>query len=113
MALEEILARYERPHEKARPLVGFDEKSVERPAEVRAPLPLRHTKPKRRDYEYQRCGTRNVFLFLEPKAGQRHTFVTLRRTQADWAKAMRYWVDELYPAAAPMEVVLDNLNTPN
>ena len=111
--MEEILALYERPHEKARPLVCFDEKSVELHAEVRAPLPLRHTQPKRRDYEYQRGGTRKVFLFLEPKAGQRHTLVTLRRTKEDWAKAMRYLVDELYPAAAQIDVVLDNLNTHN
>jgi hypothetical protein len=48
---------------------------------------------------------------LEPKAGQRHTLVTRRRTKADWAYAMRYLVDELYPEAARIDLVLDNLNT--
>jgi hypothetical protein len=111
--MEEILDLYERPHENARPLVCFDEKSVELHAHVRMPLPLSSTKPKRRDYEYQRCGTRNVFLFLEPKAGTRHTLVTFRRTKEDWAKAMRYLVDELYPTSEQIDVVLDNLNTHN
>lgn len=109
--MEEILERYERPYEKARPLVCFDEKSVELHADVRVPFPMCAAKPQRRDYEYRRNGTRNVFLFLEPKAGLRHTLVTLRRTKEDWAKAMRYLVDELYPDAAVIDVVLDNLNT--
>ena len=109
--MEAILELYERPDENARPLVCFDEKSVELHAEVCAPLPMGRTKPKRRDYEYKRCGTRNVFLFLEPKAGKRHTLVTRRRTKEEWAKAMRYLIDELYPDAAVIDVVLDNLNT--
>lgn len=89
----------------------FDEKSVELHADVRAPLLMRADKPQRVDYEYQRCGTRNVFLFLEPKAGQRHTLVTQHRTKEDWAKAMRYVVDKLYPDALMIDVALDNLNT--
>lgn len=111
--MEAILELYARPAEKARPLVCFDEKSVELHRDVRAPLRMRRAKPKRRDYEYQRGGVRNVFLFLEPKAGQRHTVVTQRRTKDDWAKAMRYLVDELYPEATMIDVVLDNLNTHN
>jgi DDE superfamily endonuclease len=107
--MEAILELYEQPYEKARPLVCFDEKSVELHADVRAPLPMCRTKPKRRDYEYHRCGTRNVFLFLEPKAGKRQTLVTRRRTKEDWAKAMRDVVDELYPEAEVIDVVLDNL----
>ncbi len=93
--MEAILDLYERPREKDRPLVCFDEKAVELHADVRSALPLRRAKPKRRDYEYKRNGVRNVFMFLEPKAGQRHTLVTARRTKEDWAKAMRYLVDEL------------------
>lgn len=109
--MEELLDLYERPYENARPLVCFDEKSVERHAPVRSPFPLRPAKPKRHDDESLRNGTRNVFLFVEPKAGKRHTLVTLRRTKADWAKAMRYVVDELYPDAPTIDLVLDNLNT--
>jgi hypothetical protein len=111
--MEAILDLYQRPAEKDRPLVCFDEKAVELHADVRLALPMCRTKPQRRDYEYKRGGVRNVFLFLEPKTGQRHTLVTLRRTKEDWAKAMRYLVDELYPLAVTIDVVLDNLNTHN
>jgi hypothetical protein len=110
-AMEEILALYERPADTTRPLVCFDEKLVELHAEVHTPLPMQPAQPKRQDYEYRRAGTRNVFMFLEPNAGERHTLVTPHRTKEDWAKAMRYLVDALYPAAAHIDVVLDNLNT--
>jgi hypothetical protein len=109
--MEEVLMLYAQPYEKARPLVCFDEKPVELHAHVRRPLAMRSGQPQRVDYEYKRAGVRNVFLFLEPKAGQRHTLVTARRTKLDWAKAMRYLVDELYPEAPVIDVVLDNLNT--
>ena len=64
-----------------------------------------------RTIEYKRNGTRNLFVFAEPKAGQRHVLVSRRRTKQDFAYAMRYLVDELYPDAVYMDVVLDNLNT--
>ena len=79
--MEEILDLYERPCEKNRPLVCFDEKSVELHADVRVPFPMRRAQPKRRDYEYKRYGTRNVFLFVEPKAGKRHTLVPILITR--------------------------------
>jgi hypothetical protein len=109
--MEHLLELYAQPYDPARPMVNFDEKSVELHADVRSPLPMEPGHPKRVDYEYERCGTRNVFLFLEPKAGKRHTLVTRRRTKEDWAKAMRYLVDELYPNAPMIDVVQDNLNT--
>lgn len=109
--MEHLLDLYAQPYEKGRPLVNFDEKSVELHADVREPLPMEAGHPKRVDYEYARRGTRNVFLFLEPKAGKRHALVTRHRTKQDWAKAMRYLVDELYPESPIIDVVLDNLNT--
>ena len=109
--MEHLLELYAQPYDEARPLVNFDEKSVELHADVRSPLPMAAGHPQRVDYEYERRGTRNVFLFLEPKAGQRHVLVTRHRTKEDWAKAMRYLVDELYPEAPIIDVVLDNLNT--
>lgn len=109
--MEHLLELYAQPCEKARPLVCFDEKSVELHADVRPPRSMQAGQPKRVDYEYKRCGTRNVFLFLEPKAGQRHTLVTCHRTKEDFAKAMRYVVDQLYPNASIIDLVMDNLNT--
>jgi hypothetical protein len=74
-------------------------------------LPLKPGYVRRRDYEYIRRGTRNVFIFLEPKAGRRHLLVTRRRTKHEWAKAIRYLVDVLYPDAKQIDLVYDNLNT--
>jgi DDE superfamily endonuclease len=109
--MEHIWDRYAQPDEKARPLVCFDEKSVELHSDVRPPIPAAPGQPKRQDYEYQRNGTRNVFLFLEPQAGQRHTLVTRHRTKEDFAKALRYLVDQWYPDTPVIDLVLDNLNT--
>ena len=102
---------YAQPYNAQRPLVCFDEKSVQLLCQTRQPRPARFGQPRREDHEYKRNGTRNLFVFAEPKAGQRQVLVTRRRTKQDFAYAMRYLVDELYPDAACIDVVLDNLNT--
>ena len=68
-------------------------------------------RPARVDYEYRRQGTANLFLCFEPLAGWRHLEVTSRRTNKDFAEHMRALVDEHYPKAARIAVVLDNLST--
>ena len=92
-------------------MVCFDEKMVQLLADVRDPLPLEPKGGRRMDYEYRRSGTRNLFMLVEPKAGTRTILVTRRRGKTDFAQAMRYLVDTLYPDAEIMDVVLDNLNT--
>lgn len=92
-------------------MVCFDEQSVQLLADSRPAQPMRPGWIRRQDYEYVRHGTRNVFMFLEPKAGARHVLVTRRRTKLEWAKAMRYLVDVLYPRAPLIDLVYDNLNT--
>jgi len=109
--MEAVLALYQQPYNPQRPMVCFDEKSVQLLAQTRDPIPLQAGHPRREDYEYKRQGTRNLFVFAEPKAGQRHVLVTRRRTKRDFAFAMRYLVDQLYPEAECIDVVLDNLNT--
>ncbi len=74
-------------------------------------LPVRPKHPRRQDYEYRRRGTRNLFVMVEPLAGQRPVRLTKRRTKADFAHAVRYLVDVRYPKAKCIELVLDNLNT--
>ncbi len=79
--------------------------------ETRHPLPMEPGKPERFDYEYQRNGTRNLFVFFQPLAGWRHVKVTERRTKIDYAYCMRDLVDVLFPKADVIRVVQDNLNT--
>jgi len=109
--MEHILCLYQQPYNSQRPLVCFDEKSTQLLAQISAMLHPQPGHPARQDYEYQRNGTRNLFLFVEPKAGFRHVLVTRRRTKQDFAYAMRYLVDVLYPQVERIDLVLDNLNT--
>jgi hypothetical protein len=109
--MKDVLDLYAQPYDPACPTVCFDEKSVQLLADSRSGLPLKPGYPRRQDYEYVRQGTRNVFIFVEPKAGRRHVLVTRRRTKEDLAKAVRYLVDVLYPKAASIDLVWDNLNT--
>ena len=109
--MKDILDLYAQPFDPARPTVCFDEQLVQLLADARPAWPLKPGRARRQDYEYVRHGTRNVFMFAEPKAGQRHVLLTCRRTKEDWAKAIRYLVDELYPDATLIDLVYDNLNT--
>ena len=109
--MEHILWLYQQPYDPKRPMVCFDEKSVQLLADKREPILIKPGHSKRQDYEYKRNGTRNLFVFVEPKAGQRHVLVTARRTKMHFAYAMRYLVDHLYPDAECIDVVMDNLNT--
>ncbi len=109
--MEAILRLYARPFDPKRPMVCFDEKMTQLLGDVRDPLPLTPKVGRRQDYEYRRGGTRNLFIFVEPKAGSRTVLVTQRRGKTEFAQAMRYLVDTLYPQAAAIDVVLDNLNT--
>jgi hypothetical protein len=110
-AMEDVLALYAEPYDPKRPKVCFDETSRQRLADKHAPLPRQPGQPVRVDYEYQRAGTRNLFIHCEPQAGWRHVEVTERRTKHDFAHQMQWLVDERYPEADVIRVVLDNLNT--
>ena len=109
--MEDVLDLYAEPYDPQRPVVCFDETSTQLLADVRPPLPARPGTPQRQDYEYRREGTRNLFLTCEPLAGWRHVEATERRTKQDFAHQMRWLVDEAYPEAGVVRVVLDNLNT--
>jgi hypothetical protein len=109
--MEDVLDLYAEPYDPKRPKVNFDETSKQLIGEARQPLPARPGQAARYDYEYKRNGTRNVFLFCEPQAGWRHVAVTEHRTMQDFAHQMKWLVDERYPEAEVIRVVLDNLNT--
>ena len=109
--MEDLLAVYTRPYDPRRPLVCLDEMPEQLLADVRPPLPLQPGQPERVDYEYERCGTANLFMVCEPLAGRRYVTVTDRRTAVDWARQIKDLVDGRYPAAERIVLVLDNLNT--
>jgi len=108
--MEDVLDLYEEPYDPKRPQVNFDEASKQLIAETRVPLPAKPGKPALYDYEYQRNGTRNLFMFCEPQAGWRHMAVTEHRTMQDFAHQMQWLVNERSPEANMIRVVMDNLN---
>jgi hypothetical protein len=110
-AMEEVLEVYHRPYDAKRPVVCCDEASKQLLADVREPLPPRPGEPLRVDYEYERRGTANLFMLFEPLAGRRHVEVTARRTKGDFARLLKHLVDDLYPQAERITLVVDNLNT--
>lgn len=109
--MEDVLDLYAEPYDPKRPQVCFDEVSKQLIAETRRPLPAQPGQCQRYDFEYQRHGTCNLFLFCEPQAGWRHLEVTAQRTMKDFAQQMKWLVEERYPDAEVVRVVLDNLNT--
>jgi hypothetical protein len=109
--MEDVLDLYTQPHDPQRPLVCFDETSKQLVSETRQPIPAAPGQPERYDYEYQRNGVSNLFMFFAPLEGWRHVKVTERRTKADWAYCMRELVDVHFPSAVLIRVVEDNLNT--
>jgi hypothetical protein len=109
--MEDTLALYTQPEDPQRPLVCMDEVPKQLISDVRPPLPAQEEQPKRVDYEYERHGVANLFMFFAPLLGRRHVKVTATRTRVDWAHAMRELSDEIFPDAEKIIVVLDNLNT--
>lgn len=110
-AMEDVLDLYHEPHDPFRPVVCFDEGTKQLIGETRTPLPLQPGEPQRYDYEYERHGTCNLFMFCEPLAAWRQVEVTDHRTRLEYAHCLKYLADERYPQATLIRLVQDNLNT--
>jgi len=109
--MEDVLAVYALPYDPLYPVVCMDESSRQLIGEVAEPIPAAPGRPARVDHEYVRNGVAQIFLEVEPLAGRRHLQVTDRRTARDWALWIKSMLDERYPKATKVRLVLDNLNT--
>ena len=109
--MEDVLSVYERPYDPNRPLICVDEVSKTLHDTPHGILPSEAGQPLRQDYEYERNGTANIFMAIEPLVGKRKTFVTAQRTNQDFAELLRYLSDDGYPDAEKIVLVTDNLNT--
>lgn len=109
--MEDVLDVYARRYDPKRPQVCIDEGGKQLIGEVRPPLPVRPGTPRREDYEYERQGMANLFMVFEPLAGIRRVAVTERKTNQDFARLIQRLVDEWYPQAEKIVLVLDNLST--
>lgn len=102
---------YELPYNKDIPVVCMDEKPYQLLGEARESWAMRPGDNKKIDSEYTRNGTCSIFAFVEALAGRHHVSVREHRTAIDWAEEIRYLVDEMYPDAQKIILVMDNLNT--
>jgi hypothetical protein len=109
--MEDVLEVYHRPYDPKRPQVCFDEGSKQQTKESRLPLPAKPGVLTKYDYEYERNGTSNLFIFFAPLEAWRHIKVTDRRTRIDFAHCLRDLVDVHFPEAETIILVMDNLNT--
>jgi transposase len=107
--MEDVLETYERPYDEKEPVVCLDEKPVTLHADIRPTGPAQPGREARRDSEYERRGTANVFCAVEPKAGRHFTFPTPDRSGFEFARVICFLALE-YPAAETIHLVMDNLN---
>jgi len=109
--MEDVLEVYQLPLDPRFPVVCMDESSKQLVGEVHAPIPAAPGHGQLVDHEYVRHGVATLFVEVEPLAGRRHVEVTERRTRQDWARFIKAMLDERYPDAIKVRLVMDNLNT--
>ena len=109
--MEDVLGTYERPYDAAEPVVCLDEKPVTLHADVRPPALARPGREARRDNEYERCGTANVFCAVEPKAGRHFTFPTRGSIGFPSSRKSLFHLALQYPKAETIHLVMDNLSS--
>ena len=109
--MEDILDVYQRPYDAQCPVVCMDEKPYQLLADVREPIPMSTGNVRKIDSEYERKGTCSIFVFTEPLVGKTYAHARSRRTKLDWAEEVRRLLEEKYPAAPKVLLVMDNLNT--
>ena len=86
--MEDVLETYEKPYNREVPVLCMDEQPVQLVKEVKQPIAATKEHPKRVDYEYERAGVANVFMFAEPLSGWREVAVRESKTKVDWAIEM-------------------------
>jgi hypothetical protein len=89
----------------------MDEKPYQLLDEIREPIPAEPGEVERIDNEYKREGTCSIFIFTEPLAGWRYVEAFERRIKIDWAQRVKWILDNQYPDAEKVVLVMDNLNT--
>jgi hypothetical protein len=109
--MEDVLDVYARSYRQDYPLVCMDESSMQLIGEVSDPIPASPGHPELVDDEYVRKGVASIFLEVEPLGGRRHVKITERRTRIDWAHFIKEMLDDRYPKAKKVLLVMDNLNT--
>jgi len=106
-----ILRLYSEDYNPQYPIICFDEKHKPLIGDVKTRIPMKPGSPEKYDYQYERNGSANIFIAIAFKAGIRDITVTDRRTKKDFAMYIKHLVDNVFPDAKKLRIVMDNLNT--
>ena len=109
--MEDVLETYAKPYDPDLPVLCMDEQPVQLVKDVKVPIAATKEHPRRVDYEYERAGVANVFMFTEPLSGWREVMIREKKTKADWAITMAELLEGRYADCSKVIVVCDNLNT--
>jgi len=109
--MESVLSAYKRPFDPKRPLVCMDETTKQCTREIRQPIPASVNHPQRYDGEYLRNGVGHLLLFYAPLENWRHVHVADNHKGVQWAECVRHLLEEVYPDADKVVLVMDNLST--
>ena len=110
--MEDVLEVYSRPFDEKYPVICMDEKPFQLLDEYLEPIPMgENNHIEKYDCEYVRKGSCSIFMFTEPLAGWREAHALSHRTALDWAAQMKWLIDEAFPNAEKIVLVMDNLNT--
>lgn len=109
--MEDVLDLYHGPYDPYFPLVCMDESNKQLVGEVHDPIAPAPGRGQIVDHEYVRNGVAEIFLEVEPMTGRRHVSITERRTRKDWAVYIKGMLEDRYPTALKVILVMDNLNT--
>lgn len=109
--MEDVLDVYSRPYDENCPVLCMDEQPVQLIKDTRTPLAATRNHPKRVDYEYERAGVANVFMFCEPLSGWREVAIRDQKKKVDWATEMANLMEGRYADCEKVLLVCDNLNT--
>jgi len=106
--MEEVLETYAKPYNPARPVLCMDEQPVQFVKETRKPIAATAKRPRRVDYEYERAGTANIFMFTELLSGWREATARESKTKMDWAVEMARLLEGRYRRCDKVVLVCDN-----
>lgn len=109
--MEDILELYHLPYDAEYPLVCMDESCKQLVGEVHQAVPAAPGRVQLVDHEYVRKGVAEIFMAVEPLGGKRYVLITKRRRRCEWAQFIKYLLEEEYPQATRIKLVMDNLNT--
>jgi len=109
--MEDVLEVYKRPYDRLRPVICMDETSKQLIGETRRPVDAAPGQPRRVDYEYERKGVADLFMFFEPLRGWRKVWIAPQRRKVEWAVFVKRLLTEHYAEAERVVLVCDNLNT--